>query len=201
MSSSALAGKLRKRFTPDEYLIVERGALEKSEYYDGEIFAMSGAQEPHNIIAMSIAAMAVPLFRKSGCQPYGSDMKVAVTQQGPFFYPDLSVVCGERKFLRGRRDVLMNPALIVEILSRSTQRFDRGIKLGEYQRIPSVQAVLLISTDRASVDVHVRAGPRWKQQTITGLDKFIELPSPQCVLPLAGIYEGVDLRPHPKPIR
>jgi Uma2 family endonuclease len=201
MSSSALAGKLRKRFTPGEYLIVERAAVEKSEYYDGEIFAMAGAQEPHNIVSGNILAMLLGSLRKRGCQSYGSDMKVGITQQGPFFYPDVSVACAERKFLRGRRDILLSPVVIVEVLSKSTQRFDRGIKLEEYQRMPTVQAILLISSDRASAEAHVREGSHWKRQVVTGLDKFIELPSPRCVLPLAEIYEGVNLRTQPKAIR
>ena len=201
MSSSALAGKVRRRFTPEEYLIVERGALEKSEYYDGEVFARPGADESHNIVAGNVAVMLLSSLRKNGGQPFGSDMKVAVTQQGPFFYPDVSVACGERKFLRGRRDVLLNPVLIIEVLSKSTQRFDRGIKLEEYQRMATVQAILLLSSDDCRAESYVRAGRHWKQQTIIGLDKFVELPSPQCVLPLAAVYEGVDLRPQPKPMR
>lgn len=128
-------------------------------------------------------------------------MKVGVTQQGPFFYPDLSVACGERKFLRGKRDVLLNPALIIEVLSASTQRFDRGIKLAEYQRMVSVQAILMISSDRVRAEVHIRAGRAWTHHAVTGLDKFIELPSPRCILALAEIYEGVDLRNHAKAIR
>ncbi len=181
--------------------MVEREAADKNEFYDGEIFAMGGAQEHHNIIAMNIGAMLLPSLRKRGCQPYGSDMKVGVTQQGPFFYPDVSVVCGERKFLRGKRDVLLNPALIIEVLSPSTQRFDRGIKLEEYRRMASVQAILLISSDRVRVEVHIRTGRLWKHHIVAGLDKFIELPSPRCILPLAEIYEGVDLRSQPKAIR
>ncbi len=203
MPSSALAGKPRKRFTPEEYILLERAALEKSEYYDGEIFAMAGAQENHNVVALNFAALLLAALRKQGCQPFTSDMKVAITPQGPFFYPDVSVACGERKFLRGRRDILLNPAIIVEVLSKSTQRYDREIKLQEYQRISTVDAVLLASSERPAVDVHTRAGRAWKRHTVSGLDKLIELPSPKCVLALADIYERVDFAgaAQPKAIR
>jgi Uma2 family endonuclease len=201
MASSALAGKLRKRFTPAEYLRMERAAQEKNEYYDGEIFAMSGALEPHNVISVNFVIMLAPL-RKRGCQPYGSDMRVGVTKQGPFFYPDVSVVCGPKRLLDGRRDVLLNPVLIVEVLSKSTHRFDRSVKVEEYQRMPSVQAILLVSQDRPRVEVYLRHGDSWKHLIVSGLEKFIEIPSPRCMLPLADIYEGVALlEPQPKAIR
>ena len=201
MSSAALAGKPRKRFTPEEYLLLERSALEKSEYYDGEIFAMAGALEAHNIVAANALATLLPLLRSRGCQTFGSDMKVGVTPQGPFFYPDVMVACGARKFLNGPRDTLLNPTIVVEVLSKSTQRFDRAIKVKEYQRIASVNAVLLISADHASVEVHTRSGRAWQQQNVTGLEKFVEIASPRCILPLAEIYQGVDLRPQPKAIQ
>ena len=203
MPSSALAGKPRKRFTPEEYILLERAALEKSEYYDGEIFAMAGAEESHNLVAGNVFIFLSSYLRKRGCQPFTSDMKVAVTPQGPFFYPDVSVACGERKFLRGRRDILVNPVVIVEVLSKSTQRYDREIKLHEYQRISTVDAVLLASSERPAVEVHTRAGRSWKHHAVSGLDKLIELPSPKCVLALADIYEGVDFAgaTQPKAIR
>ncbi len=202
MPSSALAGKPRKRFTPEEYILLERAALEKSEYYDGEIFAMAGAQENHNVVALNFAIL-LAILRKQGCQPFTSDMKIAITPQGPFFYPDVSVACVERKFLPGRRDILLNPVIIVEVMSKSTQRYDREIKLKEYQRISTVDAVLLASSERPAVDVHTRAGRVWKHHSVSGLDKLIELPSPKCVLALADIYEGVDFAgaAQPKAIR
>ena len=182
---------------------MERAALEKSEYYDGEIFAMAGAEENHNLIAGNVFIFLSALLRKRGCQPFTSDMKIAVTQQGPFFYPDVSVACGERKFLRGRRDILLNPSIIFEVLSKSTQRYDREIKLEKYQRISTVDAVLLASSERPAVEVHTRAGRAWKHHTVGGLDKLISLPSPKCVLALADIYESVDFAgaAQPKAIR
>jgi len=193
MPHSALAGKVRKRFTPEEYLALERAAPEKSEFYDGEIFAMAGAGESHNIITANVLSALLSLLRKRGCQACGSDMRIGVNPQGPFFYPDVSVACGERKFQDGRRDTLLNPAIVVEVLSKSTQRFDRGIKLEEYKRIATVQAVLLISSDRELADVHIRSGRGWKHSAVAGADRIVELPTPRCVVPMAEIYEGVDL--------
>ncbi len=161
---------------------------------------MAGGAESHNAIAMNISGFLWSLLRKHGCQTYGSDMRVGVTPLGPFFHPGVSVACGERKFLDGRRDVLLNPIVVVEVLSKSTQRFDREIKLTEYRRMPSVQAILLVSSDRASVELHARQQPArsrpalWKHHTVAGLDHSIELTlSPStCTLPLADIYEGVS---------
>ena len=182
---------------------MERAALEKSEYYEGEIFVVEGARANHCIVAGNILACLLFWLRKQGFQPFTSDMKIAITPQGPFFYPDVSVACGERKFLRGRRDILLNPVIIVEVLSKSTQRYDREIKLKEYQRISTVDAVLLASSERPAVDVHTREGRVWKHHTVSGFDKLIELPSPKCVLALADIYEGVDFAgaAQPKAIR
>ena len=182
---------------------MERAALEKSEYYDGEIFVVEGARENHCIVAGNILVCLLSWLRKQGFQPFTSDMKIAITSQGPFFYPDASVACVERKFLRGRRDILLNPVIIVEVMSKSTQRYDREIKRKEYQRISTVDAVLLASSERSAVDVHTRAGRAWKHHNVSGLDKLIELPSPKCVLTLADIYEGVDFvgTAQPKSIR
>jgi Uma2 family endonuclease len=194
MASSALAGKLRKRFTPVEYLRMERAALEKSEYYDGEIFAMAGAREAHDLIGGNVYVAFRSSLRSHGCEAYSSDMKVAVTSAGPFFYPDVSLACGERKFRDARRDVLLNPSVIVEVLSKSTERFDRVIKVKEYQRIPTVNAILLVSTERIHVEVHTRAGRSWKRHDVSGLASFVEIASPPCVLPLADIYDSVELQ-------
>lgn len=197
MPSSALAGKLRKRFTPGEYLAMERAAVDKSEYYDGEIFAMSGARAVHNAIGANIIALLRPALLKAGCQTYTPDMKVAITRLGPFFYPDVTVGCGSEQFLDASQDVILNPILVVEVLSKSTQRYDREIKVGEYQRVRTIQAILLVSSERVSVEAHVRTSRAWKHQTATSLERSIDLASPACSLPLSTIYAGVEFATPP----
>ena len=187
--------------TAAAYLRLERAAPRRSEYHDGEVCPREDANEAHCTVAANAMLSFAQLLPSRGYCPFGSDMRVGVTPQGPFFYPDASVAAGERQFLAGPRDTLLNPTIVVEVLSKSTQRFDRAIKVKEYQRIASVNAVLLISAEHASVEVHTRAGRAWQQQNVTGLDKFVEIASPRCILPLAEIYQGVDLRPQPKAIR
>ena len=192
MPSSVLARMVRRRFTPEEYLALEVDAPEKNEYFDGEIFAMSGGTAAHSLIIMNIGAALHGRLRGRDCRTYSSDMKTGVTQQGPFFYPDLSVACG-KQMLHSSDHVLLNPALVVEVLSKSTAAFDRGLKLKSYKQIASLQAVLLVSQDRHLVILHFRSGRGWKELSISGLDKVVEIPSPACVVALADIYDGVAM--------
>lgn len=190
-SAAGLAGKLRRRFTPEEYLSLERAALEKNEYYDGEIFAMAGGTEDHNTIAASILASMLPVLRRTGCKTFGSDMKLAVTPIGPYFYPDVSVACGKSSLLDRHRDVLTNPVIIIEVLSKSTQRYDRLVKLPAYRTIPSARVILLVSQDRPAIEVWLRDNEKaeWRHTTITGLTNTLALTAPAPVsLPFAEIY-------------
>ncbi len=190
--SSVLARMVRRRFTPEEYLALEVDAPEKNEYYDGEIFAMPGSTAAHCLIAANTSAALHGRLKARNCRTYSSDMKIGVTPQGPFFYPDVSAACG-KPALHSSDHVLLNPVLVVEVLSKSTAAFDRGLKLKSYKQIASLQAVLLVSQDRHSVILHFRSGRGWKELSISGLDRVIDIPSPACVVALADIYDGVAM--------
>jgi Uma2 family endonuclease len=142
--------------TPEEYLEIERNAEFKSEYYQGEMFAMSGGVSAHSLIALDVAFLLKAQVRSQGCFVYNSDMRVRVSQTGLYTYPDVTVVCGERKFLDSRLDTLLNPSVIVEILSPSTEAYDRGRKFENYQTLESLGAYLLIASDRMRVDLFTR---------------------------------------------
>lgn len=187
-------------YTPEEYLALERHAEFKSEYIDGRIVAMTGASAPHNRIAGSVHAELRARFRNGPCEVFIGDMRLQIGTGRRYTYPDVVAVCGEPKFLDGTLDTLMNPALIVEVLSPTTEAYDRGEKFQHYRTIETLQEYVLIAQDRPVVDRFVRHGDFWQLATFTGLDASLELPSVGCTIPLQDIYERVRFpAPTPEP--
>lgn len=182
----------RKRWSVDDYLAQERAAVVKSEYFDGEVFAMAGASEPHNLIAMNVGAELRAALR-GRCRVYPSDMRIK-SPSGLYTYPDVVVVCGKPQFEGDRRDVLVNPSLIVEVLSSSTEGYDRGKKFEHYRQIPSLQSYLLVATDRRSVELYVRqpAGAWLLSPTDPAI---VHVTFPACSLAVSEIYADVELPP------
>src|ERR1017187_9721416 len=142
--------------TPEQYLEIERKAEFKSEYYQGEMFAMSGAREGHNLIVWNLAAELHRQLRKKPCRAYINDMRVRVNAPGLYPSPDVAAVCGEPQFLDENRDTLLNPSLIVEVLSPSTDAYDRGRKFEHYRSVESVSYFLWVSSERVSVELYTR---------------------------------------------
>ncbi len=178
--------------TPEQYLEIERAAPYKSEYYAGEMFAMAGAREGHNLIAGNAFAELRNSFRSRGCRGYGSDMRVH-TGPSHYAYPDISAVCGDPQFLDHRRDTLLNPSLIVEVLSPTTEAYDRGRKFELYQSIPSLHEYLLLASDRIHADLYVRQDSgHWLLTSVGELEDILELDSVGCCLKLADLYEKVE---------
>jgi Uma2 family endonuclease len=179
--------------TPDEYLAMERQAEYKSEYIDGVVYAMSGASFKHNAIVANVIAELVPRLRSGPCRALPSDMKVRLPDSRKFFYPDVSVFCGEPQFHDDRTDVLLNPVVIIEVLSESTAAFDRGGKFQSYQQLESLREYILISQDQYLVEQYVRqTGESWTYTAIIGPESSLVLPSINCTLSLAAIYEKTD---------
>src|SRR5215210_5387372 len=176
--------------TPEEYLAVERKAEYKSEYVDGVIYAMAGGSERHNLIAANTIISIGVQLRGRPCRVYPSDLKVRVPNSKRFFYPDVSVVCGETRFADDERDVILNPVLIVEVLSESTAAYDRGKKFLSYQQIESLQEYLLVSQDEEIVEHYVRkSNDTWLYTKAIGLGETIILPSIECEVTLRDIYD------------
>jgi Uma2 family endonuclease len=176
--------------TPEEYLAVERKAEYKSEYVDGIMYAMAGGSERHNLIAANIIISIGIQLRNRPCRVYPSDLKVRVPNSKRFFYPDVSVVCGETGFADDERDVILNPVLIVEVLSESTAAYDRGKKFLSYQQINSLQEYLLVSQDEVIVEHYVRQNnDTWIYAKAIGLEETIILPSIECEAALRDIYD------------
>ncbi len=175
--------------SPEEYLAIERQAEYKSEYVDGVMYAMAGGSERHNLIAGNLITELNIQLREAPCRVYPSDLKVGVPNSKRFFYPDVSVVCGEVEFADEGKDVILNPILIVEVLSESTAAFDRGKKFQSYQQIESLQEYLLVSQEEFVVEHYLRQEEgHWLYTKVSTLDDAIALPTMKCQLALRAIY-------------
>jgi Uma2 family endonuclease len=184
---------LPKNFlTPQQYLEIERAAPSRSEYCDGEMFAMAGAGEAHNLIVMNIAGSLWQQFRNRPCRAYSNDMRVRVSATNLYTYPDVVAVCGEPRFQDDRRDTLLNPILLVEVLSPSTEAYDRGRKFDQYQTVDSLREYLLLSTDRIHADLYTRqADGRWLLTSAGSINDSLALDSVNAHLIMADIYDKV----------
>ncbi|HMA36331.1 MAG TPA: Uma2 family endonuclease [Chloroflexia bacterium] len=184
---------LPHRYTPEEYLAHERQAAYKSEYLAGQIVAMSGVSRAHSLINTNLAWVLSSQLRDRPCEVHASDMRVKVTAQGLYTYPDIAVVCGPAQWEDAQVDTLLNPTLIVEVLSPSTEAYDRGAKFGYYRALPSLQEYLLVAQDKVLVEHFVRAGDGWLLTATTDLGAVVSLPAIGCAVPLAEIYHQVGV--------
>lgn len=168
----------------------------KSEYLDGEIVAMVGATELHNLIIVNVLASLHPQLRKRPCKLYANDMRVRVNPNGLYTYPDVIVVCGKPQFEDNQLDTLLNPTLVVEVLSKTTENFDRGENFRRYRTIPSLQEYLLIAQKSCCLEQYVRLPDNtWRLAEFDQLSDNIHLPSIECHLLLADVYEKVEMVP------
>jgi Uma2 family endonuclease len=179
------------RLTIPEYLAFERQSELRHEYLDGEVFAMTGASRAHNLIAGNIFREIGNQLRRRPCEAYMEGMRVR-TPAGLFTYPDVVVVCGEPRFDDSELDTLLNPTLIVEVLSPSTEAYDRGKKARQYESIPSLQEYVLVAQSRIRVEQWSRdGGDSWRQREIDQLSEGLDLQSIRCKLLLGDVYERV----------
>lgn len=181
------------RITPRAYLLRERAAEERSEYFDGEIVAMAGAPDPHTTISGSIFAHL--FFRlRPPCRAWQSEMKVQVELGRGYAYPDVLVVCGEPQWVDPVQDALTNPTVVFEVLSPSTERHDRTKKAGAYRRIESLRAYVFVHQQVPRVEVYARAADgSWPCSIYQGLDATVPLEAIGCSLTLAEIYRDVPV--------
>jgi Uma2 family endonuclease len=179
------------RYTPRQYLVRERRAEYRSEYFDGEVVAMAGASERHVAIAQNISAHLY--FRvRGGCRVYQTDLKVQLDLGTGYAYPDVMVLCGEPRFVDRVHDVVTNPTVVFEVLSRGTERHDRSTKAQAYRRVESLAAYVLVSQQEPRVEVYVRGvGGEWPCTLYQRLDDTVELPAVGCALTVAEIYRNL----------
>lgn len=182
------------RLTAEQYLFAERQSDTKSEYFDGEIFAMAGASREHNQISANLVRVLGNQLLDKPCSVYSSDMKVRIDKARKYTYPDLVIACQAERFEDGHRDVLLNPVVILEILSDSTEAYDRGRKFLHYQLLDSLAVYLLVSQDTPQIERFIRhEDGTWLYAEFHGLDAMVEIESVGCSLRLGDVYHKVDL--------
>jgi Uma2 family endonuclease len=184
-------------YTFEEYLALEREAEFKSEYIRGEIVAMSGGTYTHALIAANVLAGLGARLRGTECHALGSDMRLLIEREGVGTYPDAMVLCGKPEFHDSRQDVLLNPTLVLEVLSPSTEAYDRGLKFEFYRSIPTLKHVVFVAQNHMSVDVYERTDAGWVLQPALGLDAVAALQAIGVDLPLSEIYENVEFPERP----
>lgn len=179
----------------DEWLEGERAAIEgRTEYVGGEVFAMTGASLAHGAIVSNINREISTQLKGRSCQVYASDVKVHIRSVDAAEYPDLVALCGEPELLDDRRDVLLNPSLIVEVLSESTEAYDRGEKFALYRQIPGLREHLLVSQNRVGIELYTQgADGRWTLTDHTDLADIVPLSSIDCSLALAEVYDKLEV--------
>ncbi len=200
---------LRKpKLSVAEYLAIEKTAAFKSEFFDGEMFplhrdapvGMAGASRSHNRVNENLSIRIGSQLLGGPCQSLSRDQRVLVDRTGLYTYPDLLIVCGQVETAEGDEDTITNPRVVVEVLSPSTERYDRGAKFRQYQQLPSVQEYVLVSQDEAVVERYVRqADGTWGYTSFVGLDAVLPLTSVPVQVPLADIFAGVELPASPPP--
>ena len=184
----------QKRYTPEEYLALERQAQCKSEYYAGEVFAMAGASRWHNLIVANVIGELRSQLKGRPCTTYPSDMRVKISPTGLYTYPDVIVVCGEAQFEDTQQDTLLNPTLIVEVLSESTEAYDRGGKFAHYRKLASLMEYVLIAQTKSHIEHYVRQPDnRWLLEEAESLHGTVHFPAIDCHLSLAEVYNKVDI--------
>lgn len=189
----------RPRHTAAEYLAIDDAAERRSEFIEGEIVLMAGASDPHIQIVTNFVRLLGERTEDEDCFVFSNDARVQAAVG--YYYPDVGVVCGER-LKNTTNNALTNPAVIIEVLSDSTENVDRGVKLRHYRRLPSLRTYLLVSQDYALVEQYERIGDatEWRILETEGLDATVELPALDCRLPMSAIYRRVSVTDYPDDI-
>lgn len=178
------------RYTPEQYLEIERAAAFRSEYISGDMVAMSGASRPHNVISGNLHAALHNALELQPCEVYMNNMRVNVG--AAFFYPDVVVACPEIQLLDDHADTLLNPTVIIDVLSPSTEAYDRGEKFARYSEIPSLQDYILVSQDRCRIEQFARqSGGKWLLSVFTTPESIVDLSAIGCDLKVANAYRKV----------
>lgn len=183
----------KRKLTEAEYLAIEWAAEFKSEFYNGEMFAMAGASREHNRIKDNLIAELGSRFKGGPCQTYSSDQRLKVSKTGLYTYPDIVIVCGQADYAESDRDTLVNPTAVIEILSPTTEKYDRGVKFRHYQKVPSLKEYVLVSQDEPVCERFVRQPDEtWVLTTVTGLSGELTFASVPARIPLTDVYAGVE---------
>jgi Uma2 family endonuclease len=183
----------KQRISIEEYLEMENAAIEKHEYYKGEIFAMSGAKVPHNRIATNFLMTLALKLKGKKCEPFGSDQRIHIEANTLFTYPDISIVCGDIITLNNDNWDVLNPAVIIEILSPSTKNYDRGEKFKLYRDIPTLREYILVDSESIHLEIfRINENNHWELEEYNSLAEKFEIAAIHKSVSTAEIYEGVS---------
>jgi Uma2 family endonuclease len=182
----------QRLITPAEYLALERSSREKSEYVNGRVYAMAGASRVHNLVVTNLVRELGTQLRGRPCEVYASDMRVKVQRTGMYTYPDVVALCEQPRLEDAELDTLLNPSVIVEVLSPSTESYDRGEKFAHYRRLDSLQEYVLVAQGTPRIEHFRREGDHWVLTEISGPGGELRLQSLGCMLRLADIYDRVE---------
>ena len=174
---------------------MDRKADHRSEYVNGEILAMAGASHEHNRITLNIGSALTAQLRGSTCEPFTSDLRVKSLVTGSFLFPDVVVGCDPLEFEDSALDILLNPTVIMEVLSPTTAADDRSWKFAHYRRLATLTDYIMLSQYQPFIEYYARRDDQWVLTEITGLESVLRLPSIECELPLSAIYERVEFAP------
>ncbi len=184
----------KQKFTIEEYLKLENASDEKHEYYQGEIFDMSGAKQEHNRIMMNLYRELGNMLRGKPCQPNSSEMRVHIPQNTLFTYPDMSIVCGEPEYLNNDEFNLLNPTVIIEVLSPSTRSYDRGDKFQLYRAIPTLKEYILIDPEKICIEAfYINGQGEWALREYANMNDTLSILAVGVTLPLTDIYEDTKI--------
>ncbi|PYS90606.1 MAG: hypothetical protein DMF64_14475 [Acidobacteria bacterium] len=188
-----MSSQRKTLLSPEEYLAIERKSEIKHEYFAGEMFAMVGASKRHNLITANIIRILGNQLLERPCNVYPSDMRVKVSATGKYTYPDMVVACDEEKFADAENDTLLNPVVVIEVLSESTEAYDRGKKFEQYQAIESLTEYLLVAQDPYRIEQYVRQSNReWRYSEYHDAEDVIKLNAIGCELGMKDVYAKVE---------
>ncbi len=182
-------------YSTEEYFALLERSVEKFEYHDGELFMMAGGSPYHNIISANISRRILEGIDNKDCIGFSSDMKIEAAQRQSYVFPDVSVVCGPLEFAEGRNDTIKNPVLIVEVLSPSTEGYDRGAKFKMYRSLPSFREYVLVSQEEPLVEVFFKQDDKsWRYQASSGIESEVTLALIEHTIMLKNIYQKVSFK-------
>jgi Uma2 family endonuclease len=182
-----------KKITVAKYFEIERESSEKHEYFEGELFAMAGGKKNHNLIISNLIAIFHGFFKNKQCVVYPSDMKVAIDKYSHYTYPDISLVCGTSEFVNETEDSLINPIVVIEVVSESTEKYDRGKKFQSYRMISSLKEYILVSTEYKKIEIFTRSDNNKWILSESDNSGIIKLNSIEYELKLEDVYEKVEI--------
>ena len=184
----------KRKLTIEEYLEFENTSEEKHEYYKGEIFAMSGSKIPHNAIAMNLSVILGQKLKGKSCKPFNSDQRIYIPQNSLFTYPDISIVCGTIETKDNDDWNVLNPMVIIEVLSKSTRDYDMGGKFALYRDIGTLKEYILVDSESLNVYAfRINEGGHWELEEYKKMQDVLSIKILELTIPLAEIYEGVNL--------